>query len=87
MSGDNKPKGIEEGKPIFIESLFTPVEYVDAHKLHPNTVKTWSGRAVSKFEPGHMRWRYKMGASLSPEEITHINKELDELIRTKVLLQ
>lgn len=38
MSDTQKPKGIKEGPPIWVESLMNAKEYKEAHKLYPNTV-------------------------------------------------
>lgn len=64
---------LQEGKPIWVESLMTPSEWYKRHKEYPTTSRL--------LEPplefnGDFKWRKGMGAGLSEVEIEVINERL-----------
>ncbi len=70
---------LQEGPPIWVESLMTPEEHRQAHKDHPTTVKKSTPIA---YDPSYHRggtWREGMGGGLTPEEIAINNKNIDNL--------
>ena len=71
---------MKAGDPIWVESLMTPAEYKEAHKLYPTTVLTSSAPAEFDCE---FKWRKGMGAVIPKEEIDRVNKNLD-LMRKKL---
>lgn len=81
-----KPKGIEEGPPIFIESLMDIRDWIDRLHEYPNTSHEKMPRGLEHFKENLMKWRWRMGGYLTTQEIKHINTELETLIKTKVLL-
>jgi hypothetical protein len=67
------------GDPIWVESLLTPEEHAECHKLYPNTVL--SSKPI-QYDPNHYKggtWRKGMGKNLTAEEIKIFNKNFDNL--------
>lgn len=81
----DQKKRIEEGPPIWVESIMTPEEW-------KARFKTWSGthREVIQYDSNYHKggkWRAGMGKGFTPEEIADFNKKLanlHNLMRTKV---
>lgn len=71
-------KRIEEGPPIYIESLLSSQEIKERCRVYATSHMT-ELRTLAHFTPGLMKWRYKMGANLSAEEIVIINKRIEQL--------
>lgn len=71
-------KRIEEGPPIYIESLMTTEEIKVRCRTYPTSHLT-TLRNLSVFAPGLMKWRYRMGLSLLPDEAATFNKEIGRL--------
>lgn len=82
---DKQEKKIEEGPPIFIESLLSDKELKELCRLLPNTNDRGYVRPPSEFEEGQMKWRLRMGESATPEEISRHNKFLRKLMLEKGL--
>lgn len=72
-----KPKGIEEGPPMWVESLMTFEEWKEQRQIR----KTYSRKPLppdpSKYE---VFWRRGMGAFLKKEEIDNINHNINCLL-------
>lgn len=83
---DSQKKRIEEGPPIWVESLLTKEEHKEIHKKYPQCVPT---KEPVLYDPSHHKggkWRYKMGQVSSEEEIKDYNKKMDklhEMMKTK----
>lgn len=75
-------KKIQEGPPIFMESLLNNKDYVLMSKKYSNTYNSSSYRGLSSFTEGEFKCRYGMGGYLSLTEIENINSNL-EYIRKK----
>ena len=75
----NEVKGIQDRLPVWVESLLSPEEYRESHKLYPTTVLTPDAPAYDPTYHKGGRWRLKMGRGLSKEEIDLTNKELEKL--------
>lgn len=76
------PKGIEEGPPMWVESLMSDMEW----KVQKSLRKTYSRRSsppdASKYT---LYWRKGMGASLKQEEIENINHNINYLLKFNTL--
>lgn len=71
------------GDPIWVESLLTPEEHAEVHRMYPNLVHT---SKPIPYDPNKYRggtWRKGMGATLTPEEVKILNDNFDNL--TKLL--
>lgn len=79
MSDDKKAKGIEEGPPIYMESLLNSIEYMTMSKKYRNTYNRGFTRPLSDFKPNEFKCRYRMGAYLHLDEIRIINQRIDQL--------
>lgn len=79
MEKEKKVKGIEEGPPIYMESLLNAGDYFTCSNIYKGTYRHRAHRTLSEFALGLFKCRYRMGGGLTTEEITHINKEIDEL--------
>lgn len=76
-----KRKGIEEGPPIWVESVLSPEEYSEAAKKYPSVFT--NGSKATQYSPNHHKggkWRNGMGANLKEEEIKNINHNIDYLL-------
>lgn len=82
---EKKVKSLEEGPPLYIESLLSLTEYAECSRKYPNTYKHSRPRTLDKFKEGEFKCRYRMGLSPTQEEIESINYNLDYL-RTKLNL-
>lgn len=67
----------KEGKPIWVESTLSDKEYKEAARMYPNTFT--NGNTAPAMFDCEFKWRYKMGAQMTPQEITVFNKRLAEL--------
>lgn len=76
---ENKPKGIEVGPPIYIESCMNEKEY----RIIKSKYNTLSGRYLSYVDPQELgyKWRFGMGNSLTAVETDNINSNIDYLIK------
>lgn len=72
-------KKSKEGPPLYIESLLSGPEYAKVSKIFPNTWQSSTYRGLDSFAPNEFKCRYRMGGTLNQEEITIINKRLDEV--------
>lgn len=75
------------GDPIWVESLMSTEEHAEAHKKYPTVV---TDSKPKPFNPNYHKggkWRAGMGAVVPKEERDRHNKFMEELIRTKVLLE
>jgi len=70
-------KRIEEGPPLYMESLLDSDAYSAMSRLYRNTYKNTSPRHLFDFKEGEFKCRYRMGFPLLPEEIISINNNLD----------
>lgn len=78
-------KRIEEGPPIYVESLMTPEEIKERCRKYPTSHIT-ELRTLSDFKPGLMKWRWRMGLTLLPSEIEVFNREIEKLRKENGLL-
>lgn len=76
MQEDKVVKKIEEGPPIYMESLMTLKEWKERMRLHPNTSHEKEPRSLVEFKAGEFKCRYRMGLSPTTEEATSINDNL-----------
>ena len=67
-----------EGKPMYVESLISEKELKEC----ANKFSTYNsgGKKVAPLPTTEQKWRYKMGASFTKEEVTLWNKNLKLLI-------
>lgn len=75
----DKKKGIQEGDPIWIESILSKKEYAETSKKFPSTFT--KGYEPPMFFKSEFEWRYRMGSSLSLDEIKNINSNIDYLLK------
>ncbi len=68
---------MQEGKPIYVESLLSDNDYAEMSKKYPQSY-TKGGKKIAVFECD-FKWRYKMGNTLSPEEVKAINRGIEEI--------
>lgn len=73
-------KRIQEGPAIYVESLMTAKEVKERCKLYGSSTKS-ELRSLAEFEVGEMKWRYRMGESVTEEEIKIINARIEEVMR------
>ena len=71
--------GMEQGERIFIESLSTEEEYKELAKKYPNTYTNGLKRPM--FFNSEFKWRYRMGESMKPDEISIYNLKLKDLLK------
>lgn len=76
---DKKPKGIEEGPAIWVESLLSSEEWVASRKQHPNTHHL---KNKPTFFKSDYEWRWGMGAGIPQETIDLMSKRLDIMRKT-----
>lgn len=78
-----KPKGIEEGPPMWVESMLSHIEWKEQAKLHRKTYKRNSSPPnIANYT---LYWRKGMGASLKQEEIDNINHNINYLLQINTL--
>ncbi len=79
MEQEKKPKGIEEGPPMWVESTMTSQEWKEQAKIR----KTYSHKSAPP-DPSRysLYWRKGMGAFLKQDEINNINFNIDFLLKT-----
>lgn len=70
---------MKAGERIFVESLLTEQEWKECKKKYPSTYEDNSAYPIV-FEC-EFKWRHGVGASLSKQEITLINKRLNEMLK------
>lgn len=75
---DKVEKKIEEGPPIYIESLMTSQEVKERCRTYPTSHVVRLSTLVD-FAPGLMKWRWRMGLTLLPSEIVVFNREIENL--------
>lgn len=64
------------GEKIWVESLMTPAEWNQRHKVgYGSSIKPWPPKEFDC----EFKWRKGMGATLNQEEIKRINDNLDKL--------
>lgn len=67
----------QEGKPIWLESILTDEEYKDCAKKYPNMFT--KGPIKPAFFPCEFKWRYRMGAGMTADELKVYNKRIASL--------
>jgi hypothetical protein len=67
---------MEQGEKIYIESLMTDEEWRQRVRNYP---KTSILAMKPSFFDSEFKWRYKMGPSLTKQEIETFNKGIEEL--------
>ncbi len=72
---------IQEGKPIWNESIMTAQEWKENTKLYPSTCHL---KEQPQFFKSDYEWRWRMGSGLRVEEMELINQRLEEW-RKKVI--
>lgn len=77
-----KPKGLEVGPPMWVESLLNRGEWFVQSKKYPQTYNENQPPDPLKFT---VFWRIGMGANLTSTEITNINNNIDHLLKTNKL--
>jgi len=75
---DKKPKGIEEGPPMYVESLLNVADYAELRKRY-NTYSVNFTLWPPHTYKADLKWRYKMGTPFTPEDIKLTNKQAAEL--------
>jgi hypothetical protein len=75
---------MEQGNPIWVESLLTDKEYAEQAKIYPGMYS--NGNKPPAMFPCEFKWRHRMGSGLPPEEIKIINKRFDEILSKAGLL-
>jgi len=70
---------IQEGKPIWVESLMTPAEIKEYAKKHSTCQASRNGETFPEFEC-EFKWRKGMGSRLSSEEMKFINSRIDAVL-------
>ncbi len=68
---------ITTGKPIWVESLMTDLEYAETARKYPNMFSN-GVRKPQEFECD-FKWRKGMGANISTDEMIRVNNRLDEM--------
>lgn len=76
-----KKKGIQEGPPIWVESLMTPEEHKECNRKYPATVQSPTPLLYDASRHKGGKWRNGMGSRLSDQEIINSNKVLDSLLK------
>jgi hypothetical protein len=69
------------GEPMYVESLMTPSEWQERMIRYPNTSNQYFTR-VNRFKTNSFKWRFGMGNTLNPIQISRINSNLDYLRKT-----
>lgn len=69
-------KGIQEGPPLYMETLLTPSQWRISLRVY-KTIHMTEPRPLSEFKPLEFKCRYRMGEMLTPDEIRVINTNLD----------
>ena len=67
----------KEGKPIWVESTLSDKEYKECARLYPNTYT--NGTTAPAMFDCEFKWRYRMGSSMTPQELDIFNKRLTGL--------
>lgn len=68
------------GEPMYVESLMSPSEWQYRMRRYPNTSNQFFSR-VNLHKTNPFKWRFGMGRTLSPSEISNINSNLDYLLK------
>jgi hypothetical protein len=84
MSEDQKPKGLEVGDPIWVESLLNKDEYRACSKKY-NTYNNTKG--PPQMFDCEFKWRYRMGSSLTEKEIQQISDNIDLMLADAGLVE
>lgn len=74
----DKPQGIKEGPPIWVESLMTRPEWRERKRKYKTSIIDEPVEYDASYHKGG-KWRQGMGYSLSLEEIRNINSNLEYL--------
>ena len=69
---------MQEGKPIWVESLMTDAEYKETAKKFPSLFRRDTKYPMFECE---VKWRYRMGEGFTSDEIKIINNRLDDIKR------
>jgi hypothetical protein len=76
---------MEQGNPIWVESLLSDKEYAEQAKIYPAMYSN-GNKPPAMFEC-EFKWRYRMGLTLLPNEIKLINTRLDAVLAKAGLLK
>lgn len=71
-------KGIQEGPPIWIESILSNEEWKKRLKTYPNTSHL---KEKPQFFKSDYEWRWGMGASLPKETIDLFIRRIDDVLK------
>lgn len=71
---------MQEGKPIWVESLMSPPEIKEYAKKYNTCQASRNGETFPEFDC-EFKWRKGMGSTLSPEEINMINSRLEAVLK------
>jgi hypothetical protein len=69
---------MEVGEKIYVESLLSDTEYRECSKKYPSTYQSSN---KPPFINSEFKWRYRMGPSMTEEEIKIFNKNVEILKR------
>lgn len=75
----NEQKRIQEGPPIWVESLMTPEEWKARYKMW---VSSSTHKEVVQYDPNYHKggkWRAGMGEGFTIAEIQEYNRKIDQL--------
>lgn len=72
---------LQEGKPIWVESLMTPAEIKEYAKTYSTCQASRNGETFPEFD-SEFKWRKGMGATLSVEERVLINARIDAVLKS-----
>lgn len=71
---------LQEGKPIWVESLMSPDEIKEYAKKYSTCQASKNGETFPEFDC-EFKWRKGMGQPLSKEEIELVNSRLDAVLK------
>jgi len=69
---------MEQGKPMYVESLLTPQELKECAQKY--STYNLGGTKLAPLPTTEQKWRYKMGEGFTREEIINWNKNLKILM-------
>lgn len=72
---EKKPKGLEEGPPIWVETLMTKQEWDERRKKYPTSTR----KEPPQFFKSDYEWRWNMGKPLSADQIMLANSNIERL--------
>jgi len=81
MSDQKQEQQSTLGKPMYVESLMTPAEWLDCRGKYSTYNYNIHYITSHQSKPNPFKWRYGMGRTLNPTEIENINSNLDYLLK------